>query len=109
LIRINETTRLQGFHRSIQFAGTAMCRIRLSLLASLLGVAVTAAPWSNCQAAGSFQTRAAFSNLVNGGYSTLSPPVSVAHATIPGIEFGCGKGRVRDSQTHGCRGPADIR
>jgi hypothetical protein len=86
-----------------------MCRIRLSLFASLLVMALTAAPWSNGQAAGSFQTRAAFSIVVSAGYSTPSPAVPVAHATIPGIEFGRGKGRVRDSQTHGCRGPADIR
>jgi hypothetical protein len=86
-----------------------MCGIRLSLFASLSVMALTAAPWSNCQAAGSFQTRAAFSNVVSAGYSTPSPPVAVVHAAIPGIEFGCGKGRVRDSQTHGCRGPADIR
>jgi hypothetical protein len=86
-----------------------MCRIRLALWALLWAMALTAAPWSNGQAAGSFQTRAAFSNVVSAGYSTPSPAVSVAHANIPGIEFGCGKGRVRDSQTHGCRGPADIR
>ncbi|THD48443.1 MAG: hypothetical protein E8A46_21850 [Bradyrhizobium sp.] len=86
-----------------------MCRIRLSLFASLLAMALTVAPWSNGQAAGSFQTRAAFSNVMSAGYSTPSSPVAVAHANMPGIEFGCGKGRVRDSQTHGCRGPADIR
>ena len=88
-----------------------MCRIRFSLFASLLVVALTVAlaPWSNGHAAGSFQTRAAFSNVVSAGYSTPSPAISVAHTNIPGIEFGCGKGRVRDSQTHGCRGPADIR
>ena len=81
-----------------------MCRIRLSLLM----VALTAAPWSNCQAAGSFQTKAAFSNVVIAGYSAPSP-VSVAAASGPALEIGCGKGRVRDSQSHGCRGPADIR
>lgn len=86
-----------------------MRHIRLSLLGSLLAMAVTVAPWSNGHAAGSFQTRAAFSNVVSASYSTTSLAVSVAHANIPGIGFGCGKGRVRDSQTHGCRGPADIR
>lgn len=82
-----------------------MCRIRLSLLV----MALTAAPWSNCQAAGSFQTRSAFLNVVSASYTTPSPAVSVAHRNMPVIEFGCGKGRIRDSQTHGCRGPADIR
>ena len=86
-----------------------MCRIRLSPFALLLGLALTAAPWSNCQAAGSFQTRAAFSNVLIAGYSAPPPSVSVAPATGPALEIGCGKGRVRDSQTRGCRGPADIR
>jgi hypothetical protein len=82
-----------------------MCYMRLSLLVA----ALTAATGSNCQAAGSFQTKAAFSNVVSASYSTPPPPVSVAHSNIPVIEIGCGRGRVRDSQTHGCRGPADIR
>ena len=86
-----------------------MCRIRLSLLASPLVMVLTTASWTNGQAAGSFQTRAAFSNVVSASYWTPSLPVSVAHANMHGIEFGCGKGRVRDSQSHGCRGPADIR
>jgi hypothetical protein len=91
--------------KSIQFAGTAMCRIRLLLMV----MAVMAFGWSNCQAAGSFQTRAAFSNVVSASYSHPQPSVSVAHANIPTIDFGCGRGRVRDAQTHGCRGPADIK
>jgi hypothetical protein len=111
LIWINEISRLQGFHATklLQFAGTEMCRIRLSLSVSLLVTALTAAPWSSCQAAGSFQTKSAFLNVVSASYSTPSPAVSVAHTNMPVIEFGCGKGRIRDSQTHGCRGPADIR
>jgi len=80
-----------------------MYRIPLSLLVT----ALLAAPWSNCQAAGSFQTRPAFSHTVNASYSTAPAIVSVTHA--PAVEFGCGKGRVRDPATHGCRGPADIR
>jgi hypothetical protein len=24
-------------------------------------------------------------------------------------ELGCGRGRIRDPQTHACRGPADVR
>jgi hypothetical protein len=110
LIWINEISRQQGFQcKLIQFAGTAMCRIRLSLFALLWVMALTVVPWSNCQAAGSFQTKAAFSNVVSASYSTPLPALSVARTNIPVIEFGCGKGRVRDSQTHGCRGPADIR
>jgi hypothetical protein len=49
-----------------------MSRIRLSLLV----IALSAAPWSNGHAAGSFQTKAAFSNEVSDSYSSIS----VAHA-----------------------------
>jgi len=69
-------------------------------------LALTAATWSNCLAAGSFQTRPAFSNTVSIGYSSVPPSATIAHSTV---EYGCGRGRVRDSVTHGCRGPADIR
>jgi len=71
-------------------------------------LALTAASWSNCEAAGSFQTKPAFSSVVSTGYSTAPPSVAVAPSTIA-AEFGCGRGRVRDPVTHGCRGPADIR
>jgi hypothetical protein len=86
---------------SFQIARTAMSRIRLSLLV----VALSAASWSNGHAAGSFQTKAAFSNEASDSYSSIP----VAHTNIPANDFGCGRGRVRDIQTHGCRGPADIR
>ena len=80
-----------------------MCRIRPSvlLLALVMG--------SNCQAAGSFQTKPAFSNVVSASYSTAPAAVSGARTNIPVIDIGCGKGRFRDSQTRSCRGPADIR
>jgi hypothetical protein len=90
---------------SIEIAPTAMRRIHLSLLA----IALAAAPWSYGQAAGSFQTKAAFSNEVSDNYVSLPSSLSVPHTTLPANDFGCGKGRVRDFQTHGCRGPADIR
>ena len=80
-----------------------------SIRLSLLVMALTAGLWSDCLAAGSFQTKAAFSNVVSASYPTPLPAVSVARTGIGVIEFGCGKGRVRDSQTHDCRGPADIR
>jgi hypothetical protein len=91
----------------IQIAGTAVARIRLSL--SLLVIALTAAPWSNVEAAGSFQTKAAFSKEVSDNYASPVPSLSMAHSNLPANDFSCGKGRVRDFQTHGCRGPADIR
>ena len=72
-----------------------MCRMSFLLLV----VAATAATWSDSQAAGSFQKPA----VVTAGVSTPAP-------TVPTISLGgCGRGRVRDPQTHGCRGPADVR
>jgi hypothetical protein len=70
---------------------------RISFL--LLMVAATAATWSDSQAAGSFQKPA----VVTAGVSAPAP-------VVPTISLGgCGRGRVRDPETHSCRGPADIR
>lgn len=69
----------------------------------VLIVAVTAATWSDSQAAGSFQKPA----VVTAGVS--SPAPSVPSISAGDLVGGCGRGRVRDPQTHACRGPADIR
>jgi hypothetical protein len=70
---------------------------RISFL--LLMVVATAATWSDSQAAGSFQKPA----VVTAGVATPAP-------SVPNLSLGgCGRGRVRDPQTHACRGPADIR
>jgi hypothetical protein len=74
---------------------------RLSFL--VLIVAVAAATWSASQAAGSFQKPA----VVTAGVA--SPTPSVPNITAGDLVGGCGRGRVRDPQTHACRGPADIR
>jgi phosphodiesterase/alkaline phosphatase D-like protein len=80
-----------------------MCRISFWLLI----VAAMAATGSDCMAAGSFQTKPAFQSGVTTG--TVSPTSSVSGSTGSTNELGCGRGRVRDPQTHTCRGPADVR
>jgi hypothetical protein len=37
------------------------------------------------------------------------PTPSMPAVTAGDFVGGCGRGRIRDQQTHGCRGPADIR
>ena len=75
-----------------------MCRI--SFLSLIL--AFTAMTWSDSQAAGSFQRP---TPVVTAGVGGPSVPT-----ITPGdVVGGCGRGRVRDPQTHGCRGPADVR
>ena len=81
-------------------SGTAMCRFLI------LVMAFTAFAWSNCQAAGSFQTKPAFPKAVTAGIAPSLPTPTVSPGDLMG---GCGRGRVRDPQTHACRGPADIR
>ena len=81
---------------------TAMCRISLLMLI----VASTTITWCDSKAAGSFQTKPAFPSAATVGVASPSPRTSVPTSDLMG---GCGRGRVRDPQTHGCRGPADIR
>lgn len=82
-----------------------MCRIRFLILV----MAFTALTGSNSQAAGSFQTKPAFPNVVMAGMPPLLPTITLPNVSASDLVGGCGKGRVRDPQTHGCRGPADIR
>jgi hypothetical protein len=65
-----------------------------------LVTALTATTWSSCQAVGSFQTKPAFPSAVTANDPLLSESAFFG---------GCGKGRISDPQTHGCRGPADMR
>jgi hypothetical protein len=67
----------------------------------VLIVAATAVTWSESQAAGSFQRPPV---VITAGVATPVPTISAGD-----LVGGCGRGRVRDSQTHACRGPADIR
>jgi len=64
---------------------------------------------STCEAAGSFQTRPAFAAVVMAGMAPPIPTITMPNLSASDLVGGCGKGRVRDLQTHGCRGPADIR
>jgi len=80
---------------------------RICFLISL--IALTAFTWSSCQAAGSFQTKPAFPNVVMAGMAPPLPTITLPNVSAGDLVGGCGKGRVRDPQTHGCRGPADIR
>lgn len=82
-----------------------MCRIRFLILV----IALTVPTWTNCQAAGSFQTKPAFPKVVTAGLSPPLPTITLPNVSASDLVGGCGKGRVRDLQTHGCRGPADIR
>jgi hypothetical protein len=82
-----------------------MCRIRFLILI----MAFTAPAWSNCQAAGSFQTKPAFKTVVTAGVSPPLPTLTLPNPSARDLVGGCGRGRVRDPQTHGCRGPADIK
>jgi hypothetical protein len=87
------------------FAGTQMCRISLVgfIAVCLVGTC------SQGQAAGSFQTKPAFPKVVTAGVSVRIPTISAPDFSARDLVGGCGRGRVRDPQTHTCRGPADIR
>jgi len=84
-----ETKIVTSVHRRIRFL--------------MLVTALTAPTWSSCLAVGSFQTKPAFPSAV-----TVDDPrqTNLSESAFFG---GCGRGRVSDPQTHGCRGPADIR
>jgi len=86
-----------------------MSRIRFLILILISAMAFTAPTWSNCQAAGSFQTRPAFAPVVTAGVAPSLPTVTAPNVSAGDLVGGCGRGRVRDPQTHTCRGPADIR
>jgi len=72
-------------------------------------IAFTIPAWSDCQAAGSFQTKPAFPKVVTAGIAPPLPTITLPDVSARDLVGGCGRGRIRDHQTHGCRGPADIR
>jgi hypothetical protein len=90
-----ETTMLTSVLRRIRFP--------------MLVLAVTASTWSSCHAVGSFQTRPPFPSAVRADDPPLAPTITWPNASVGVLVGGCGKGRVSDPQTRGCRGPADIR
>jgi hypothetical protein len=80
-----------------------MCRIRFLILV----MAFMVTTWSNGQAARSFQIKPAFpEKVVTAG---VAPSITITNVSAGDLVGGCGRGRIRDSQTHGCGGPADIR
>lgn len=80
-------------------------RIRLPIMAIVL----TAPTWTTCQAIGSFQTKPAFPNVATANDQPLPPTIAWPNISASTLVGGCGKGRISDPHTHGCRGPADIR
>jgi hypothetical protein len=74
----------------------------------ILVMALSAPAWSTCQAAGSYQTKPMFPD-VKVVQATVAVPTINSPQQSRGYLLGCGKGRIRDPETHGCRGPADIR
>lgn len=82
-----------------------MCRIRFPMLV----LAFMVATWSTCQAIGSFQTKPAFPKVVMAGVAAPLSSTRLPDVSARDLIGGCGRGRIRDHQTHGCRGPADMR
>ena len=74
----------------------------------ILVTVVTTLTWSSCQAIGSIQTKPAFPSAAKADDPPLPPTITWPNLSASAFVGGCGKGRVSDPQTHGCRGPADI-
>ena len=72
----------------------------------VIAAALSVFGWSACQAAGSFQKPEP--REIDAGVPSISMP-SMPSPTASDLVDGCGRGRIRDPQAHGCRGPADIR
>ena len=81
-----------------------MCRI----LFAILLMALTLIASSNSHAAGSFQ-KPPVREVVTAGVAPALPSISMPNVSASDLVGGCGRGKFRDPQTHGCRGPADIR
>jgi hypothetical protein len=73
----------------------------------MLGLTFTATAWSACQAAGSYQTKPPFPKEIS--TAGIAPAPRAPDISAGDLVGGCGRGRMRDPQTHMCRGPADIR
>jgi hypothetical protein len=80
---------------------------RLGFLILVMGLA--APTWSTCQAIGSFQTKPALPDMVRTDDPAPPPTNTWPNLSARSLVGGCGRGRVSEPQTRGCRGPADIR
>jgi len=83
--------------------------IRFLILATALSASVA----STCHAGGTYRNGPMFAfpddvKIVKAGMPSIPLP-SMHNVTAVDLVGGCGRGRVRDQQTHGCRGPGDIR
>jgi hypothetical protein len=81
-----------------------MCHVRFLFFV----VALTIPTWSSSQAIGSFR-RPEPRPLVTAGIAPSLPSISMPDVSANDLVGGCGRGRVRDPQSHSCRGPADLR
>ena len=95
---------LESFFRGNQNAGSGWINMRIVMLVLALTVVAT----TNSEAAGSFQ-RPDPRPVVTAGIAPSLPSISMPNLSAKDLVGGCGKGRVRDPETHGCRGPGDIR
>jgi hypothetical protein len=75
-------------------------------LATLVA-AVLVASAGAAHAAGSYQTKPMFPEAAKATTGS-GPEASLPKLSPADLVGGCGKGRVRDPQTHQCRGPGDI-
>lgn len=89
----------------LRFAEIGMCRVGLVILI----VALAAASSSHSRAAESFQIKPALQSVATADVPVPTPPGLEPNAPPSDLPVGCGKGRVRDPQTHLCRGPGDVR
>jgi hypothetical protein len=74
----------------------------------ILATIVATLTWSSCQAAGSFQTKPAFPSAVTADDDQPPPAITWPNRSASVFVGGCGRGRIIDPQTQGCRGLADI-
>jgi hypothetical protein len=95
---------LESFYCGNQNARSGWINMRIVMLVLALTVVAT----TNSEAAGSFQ-RPDPRPVVTAGIAPSLPSISMPNLSAKDLVGGCGKGRVRDPETHGCRGPGDIR
>ena len=74
----------------------------------MLAVVLSCTTSSNSWAAGALR-RPEPHAVVAAGFGPSVPGIAVPDLTANDLIGGCGRGRIRDAQTHVCHGPADIR
>ncbi len=80
-------------------------RAQILVLALALGLSLSGA----ANAAGSYEKRPMFPNLVLAGVPTPRVSLPAMPQVNPAqLLGGCGHGRIRDPQTNSCHGPGDV-